>query len=309
MAITKVQVRGKGTIIMTMLRGGSITNDIRGLGNSETFRIGLCRRWISNTEQAEAMARTVFLFLADDVIVSPEVIVSPGQREGRRGQEQRGKASSTAASELNPILLKSSHNTARSSAVFPRNYLLLESTSALPPPGTLLPSSNGSKAKVSECVAHSSSEQPRAHDMVCRRLTLLTRISVRVARCLGFHVRSKSEATTARPTSWAQAEGHRPRGFLVNPKHSLLPPVSFYYHLPINIIVLADLDVGSPLTSTVTSFETSALHCATLPHTIQHASHVFHAPVARSHRRPDPESTTTVLVYQVRQVLWQSQHW
>ena len=167
-----------------------------------------------------------FFFWADDVIVSFEVIVSPGQREGRGGQEQRGKASSTAASGLNTILLKSSHNTTRSSAVFPRNYLLLESTSTVPPPGT--PYSTAQRElqqSQGECVAHSFSEQPRAHDMICRRLTPLTRISVRLGQCLGFHVGSKSEATTARPTSWAQAEGHRRRGFLVNPKHSqLLPP-------------------------------------------------------------------------------------
>ena len=116
-------------------------------------------------------------------------------------------------------------------------------------------------------MAHSSSEQPRAHGLICRRLTLLTRISVRLGQCLGFHVGSKSEATTARPTSWAQAEGHRPTAFLVNPKHSLTTPATFYCHLPINNIALANPDVGSPLTSTVTSSETSALHCATLPHT------------------------------------------
>lgn len=64
----------------------------------------------------------------------------------------------------------------------------------------------------------------------------------------------------------SQAEGHRQRGFLVNPKHATKTQSSSYYHLPINNIVLADLDVGSPLTSTVTSLETSALHRATLPH-------------------------------------------
>lgn len=143
--------------------------------------------------------------------------------------------------------------------------------------------------------------------MIRRRLTPLTCISVRVAACLRALVRSKSEAARTM-TSWAQAEEDRQR----LPCQTLTPsttkslPVFFYYYLP---TIFAKLDIGSPLTSTVTSLETPALHCATLPHTTHHASHIFHAPVARSHRFADPEPSTTFLVYQVRQILWQSQHW